>query len=362
MRRSESALRAFFDSPGMLRGIVEVVAGDIRFVSANKATAAAYGLTPDAVCGKLMSDLGTPPDLTREYMDRCEESRRTERAISFEMLRPFEDGDRWLLVTVSYLGTGTAGCPRFAFVALDITERRQAEEDLRKSTEELARSNRSLEQFAIVVSHDLQEPLRTVTGFVQLLQKKYANQPDADASTWIEFTLGGARRMEALIKDLLAYARVGTRGQQPVLIDAGAVLGQALENLHESIQETGAEITHSELPAVQADPSQLAQLFQNLLGNAMKFRGEAPPKVHVDARREGKAWRFSVSDNGIGIDPKFQDQIFEVFRRLHNRQQYEGTGIGLAICKKIVDRHGGRIWVESQPGQGATFSFTLPTR
>lgn len=362
LRRSESALRAFFDSPGMLRGIVEVVAGDIRFVSANKATAAAYGLTPDAVCGKLMSDLGTPPDLTREYMDRCEESRRTERAISFEMLRPFEDGDRWLLVTVSYLGTGTAGCPRFAFVALDITERRQAEEDLRKSTEELARSNRSLEQFAIVVSHDLQEPLRTVTGFVQLLQKKYANQPDADASTWIEFTLGGARRMEALIKDLLAYARVGTRGQQPVLIDAGAVLGQALENLHESIQETGAEITHSELPAVQADPSQLAQLFQNLLGNAMKFRGEAPPKVHVDARREGKAWRFSVSDNGIGIDPKFQDQIFEVFRRLHNRQQYEGTGIGLAICKKIVDRHGGRIWVESQPGQGATFSFTLPTR
>ena len=255
-----------------------------------------------------MSDLGTPPDLTREYMDRCEESRRTERAISFEMLRPFEDGDRWLLVTVSYLGTGTAGCPRFAFVALDITERRQAEEDLRKSTEELARSNRSLEQFAIVVSHDLQEPLRTVTGFVQLLQKKYANQPDADASTWIEFTLGGARRMEALIKDLLAYARVGTRGQQPVLIDAGAVSGQALENLHESIQETGAEITHSELPAVQADPSQLAQLFQNLLGNAMKFRGEAPPKVHVDARREGKAWRFSVSDNGIGIDPKFQDQ------------------------------------------------------
>ena len=168
--------------------------------------------------------------------------------------------------------------------------------------------------------------------------------------------------MEALIKDLLVHARVGTRGQQPVLIDAGAVLGQALENLHESIQETGAEITHSELPAVQADPSQLAQLFQNLLGNAMKFRGEAPPKVHVDARREGKAWRFSVSDNGIGIDPKFQDQIFEVFRRLHNRQQYEGTGIGLAICKKIVDRHGGRIWVESQPGQGATFSFTLPTR
>ena len=140
-----------------------------------------------------------------------------------------------------------------------------------------------------------------------------------------------------------------------------AALRQALDNLHESIQETGAEITHGELPTIRADLSQLAQLFQNLIGNALKFRSEAPPKIHVDACREGDYWRFSVRDNGIGIDAQFQDQIFQIFRRLHTQKQYAGTGIGLAICKKIVDRHGGRIWIESEPGQGATFCFTLPT-
>ncbi len=225
----------------------------------------------------------------------------------------------------------------------------------------MARSNQDLEQFAAVVSHDLQEPLRTISGFVQLLQKKYANQLDAEADTFIEHAVDGAKRMERLIKDLLAYSRVGTRRREPVPSDASGALRQAMHNLHESIQETGAEITHGELPTVRADPSQLAQLFQNLLGNAIKFRSEAPPKIHVDARRDGDCWQFSVSDNGIGIDPKFQNEIFEVFRRLHTRGQYGGTGIGLAICKKIVDRHGGRIWVESQPGQGATFHFTLPT-
>ena len=212
-----------------------------------------------------------------------------------------------------------------------------------------------------MVSHDLQEPLRTVSGFVQLLQKKYANQLDAEADNFIEYAVDGTKRMETLIKDLLAYARVGTRSREPVPIDAGAALRQALDNLHESIQETGAEITHGELPTVRADLSQLAQLFQNLIGNALKFRSEAPPKIHVDACREGDYWRFSVCDNGIGIDSQFQDQVFDVFRRLHTQKQYAGTGIGLAICKKIVDRHGGRIWVESEPGQGATFHFTLPT-
>jgi PAS domain S-box-containing protein len=243
----------------------------------------------------------------------------------------------------------------------NITARKKAEETLRRTAAELARSNNDLEQFAYVASHDLREPLRTVSGFVQLLQKKYADQLDAEARAFIGYAVDGAARMETLIKDLLAYARLGTRGREPVPTDAGAALRQVLDNLHESIRETAAEITHGELPAVRADPSQLTQLFQNLIGNAIKFRGEAPPKIHVDASRDGDGWRFSVSDNGIGIEPKHQEQIFEVFRRLHRREQYEGTGIGLAICKKIVDRHGGRIWVESEPGQGATFSFTLPT-
>jgi PAS domain S-box-containing protein len=243
----------------------------------------------------------------------------------------------------------------------DITERKRAEEALRKTAEELARSNRDLEQFASVASHDLQEPLRTVASFVQLLQKEYGNKLDAIASEYIDYAVDGAKRMQTLIHDLLAYARVGTRGREPSPTDAAAALRQALGDLRHSIQESGAEITHSELPTVLADPSQLAQLFQNLIGNALKFRGPSPPKIRIDARHEAGYWRFSVSDNGIGIDSQFREQIFDVFRRLHTREQYGGTGIGLAICKKIVDRHGGRIWVESQPKHGATFHFTLPT-
>jgi signal transduction histidine kinase len=239
-------------------------------------------------------------------------------------------------------------------------KRKQAEEALQKSAEELTRSNRELNQFSSVVSHDLQEPLRTVRGFVQLLEKKYAKQLDAEADSFIEYAVDGTKRMETLIKDLLAYSRVGTRSKEPVPIDAGAALRQALDNLRASIQEAGAEVTQGQLPTVRADPSQLPQLFQNLLGNAIKFRGQAPPQIHVEACRDGHCWLFSVRDNGIGIDPRLHTEVFEVFRRLHTQKQYEGTGIGLAICKKIVDRHGGRIWVESQPGEGATFSFTLP--
>ena len=211
-----------------------------------------------------------------------------------------------------------------------------------------------------MVSHDLQEPLRTVRGFVQLLQRKYENRLDAEADTFIEYAVDGTKRMETLIRDLLSYARVTTRNGELVPTDASVVLRQALDNLHVSIQEVGAEITHRALPVVRADPSQLVQLFQNLLGNALKFHGEAPPKIDVDACREGDYWRFLVRDNGIGIDSEFQEHIFEMFRRLHTRTQYPGTGIGLAICKNIVDRHGGRIWVESELGQGATFNFTIP--
>ena len=237
--------------------------------------------------------------------------------------------------------------------------RKHAEEALQKSAEALARSNKDLEQFASVASHDLQEPLRTVSGFVQLLQNKYANQLDAEADTFIKYAVDGTKRMETLIRDLLAYARVTTRSREMVSTDAGAALRLAIGNLEASIQEKGAEIVHGELPTVRADAGQLTQVFQNLIGNALKFRSEAPPKIRVDACREEDYWRFSAHDNGIGIDAKFQDHIFEMFRRLHTRQQYDGSGIGLAICKKIVDRHGGRIWVESEPGQGATFHFTI---
>ncbi len=242
----------------------------------------------------------------------------------------------------------------------DITKRKQAEQAERKTAEELRRSNEDLGQFAYVASHDLQEPLRMVTGFVQLLQKKYGGRLDADADQYIAYAVDGAMRMQTLINDLLAYSRVGTRGGERAPTDLGATLRHALGNLHAGIEETAAEITHGELPTLLADGTQLAQLFQNLIGNALKFRGDAPPKIHVDASRKGDDWLFSVRDNGIGIDPEFRERIFLIFQRLHTRQKYPGTGIGLAVCKKIVDRHGGRIWVESQPGEGATFYFTIP--
>jgi signal transduction histidine kinase len=250
---------------------------------------------------------------------------------------------------------------RHAILAMNnITARKRAEDALRQTAVELTRSNEDLGQFAYVASHDLQEPLRMVAGFLQLLEKKYGNQLDSDAHQFIEHAVDGAKRMQTLIDDLLSYSRVGTRGRELAPIDAGAALQRALDNLRTSIEETAAEIAHGELPTVRADATQLAQLFQNLIGNALKFRSAAQPAIRVDACRKEHVWQFSVRDNGIGIAPESRDRVFLIFQRLHTRRQYPGTGIGLAICKKIVERHGGQIWVESQPGQGATFSFTLP--
>jgi signal transduction histidine kinase len=242
----------------------------------------------------------------------------------------------------------------------EISERKRAEEALKEKTEELARSNRDLEQFAYVASHDLQEPLRMVTSYVQLLARRYKGKLDSDADEFIGFAEGGAIRMWKLTNDLLTYSRVGTRSKQLEPTDCETVLNQSLNNLKVAIEENGAVVTHDPLPTVMADNPQLVQLFQNLIGNAIKFRGKEPPRVHVSAGRNGNGWTFSVRDNGIGIAPEYAERIFIIFQRLHGREEYPGTGIGLAICQKIVERHGGRIWVESQVGKGATFHFTLP--
>ncbi len=239
---------------------------------------------------------------------------------------------------------------------MDISARKRAEQELRRSNEEL-------ERFAYVASHDLQEPLRMVERYVQLLAKRYKGNLDADADEFINYAVQGAVRMQRLVEDLLAYSRVGTHGV-PVPTEAGTALDNALVGLKLAIAEASATVTHDALPTVRADPGQLEHLFANLIGNALKFRGADAPRVHVAARRDGDRWVFSVKDNGIGIDPRYFDRIFVLFERLHGREQYPGTGIGLAICKKIVEGHGGRIWVESQPeggaGGGATFFFTLP--
>ncbi|MFA7241451.1 MAG: ATP-binding protein [Sulfuricellaceae bacterium] len=247
-----------------------------------------------------------------------------------------------------------------AHIVRDITERKRAAEDLAKKTAELARSNQELEQFAYIASHDLQEPLRMVSSYVQLLARRYQGKLDQDADEFIHYAVDGATRMQRLITDLLSYSRVGTRGKAFEPIDGYQVLAAALDNLQLAIADNAATITHDPLPTVTADSSQLTQLFQNLIGNAIKFHGEQPPAIHIGAQQHGDEWLFSIRDNGIGIAPENFERIFLIFQRLHTREEYPGTGIGLAVCKRIVERHGGRIWLESQPGQGTTFFFTLP--
>ena len=242
----------------------------------------------------------------------------------------------------------------------EITERHTAEENLIKLNEDLTRSNRDLEQFAYAASHDLQEPLRMVASYTELLARRYDGLLDEQGHTFITYALEGATRLKRLIDDLLVYSRVGTVGRLRAPTDTRAVVAEALRNLQASLEESGALVTVGDLPTVRADSSQLIQLFQNLVGNAIKFRRSCEAlRIVISARNLGEEWRFSVRDNGIGIDPQYADKVFDIFQRLHSREEYPGTGIGLALCKRIVERHGGRIWVESTPGQGATFHFTL---
>ena len=243
----------------------------------------------------------------------------------------------------------------------EVTERAAAEQALREKTDALGRSNAELEQFAYVASHDLQEPLRMVSSYMQLFEKRYAGEVDAQAQKYINYAVEGAKRMQALIGGLLEFSRVGRVDEPFGPVDTGSALDHALLNLRSAIEESHAAVTRGQLPTVTGNAGRLAQVFQNLIGNAIKFRRrDEAPTIHVSALAQRKEWLFAVHDNGIGIDPQYLERIFVIFQRLHTRAEYPGTGIGLSICKKVIERHGGRIWVESQPGAGATFHFTLP--
>jgi signal transduction histidine kinase len=239
-------------------------------------------------------------------------------------------------------------------------DHQRAEQDLARKVEELARSNRDLEQFAYVASHDLQEPLRMVAAYTQLLAERYRGKLDKDADKYIGYAVEGALRMQTLVFDLLAYSRVGHNGVDCKPSDCNNVVQEALLNSKSLIEESGAVVTYDRLPMVAAERTQLLQLFQNLIGNAVKFRGKEAPVIRVSAEPQGTQWLFTVADNGIGIAPEHKDVIFVIFQRLHGRGEYPGNGVGLAICKKIVEHFGGRIWFESEPDHGCTFYFTLP--
>ena len=336
------------------------IAPDGTITDVNSATEQATGCSREELIGADFCDYFTDPQRAR---DGYQQVFREGRVHDYELDIRHRDGH---LTTVLYNasvyrdeGGQVAGV--FA-TARNITLRKQALEALARRTAELERSNQELQQFAYVASHDLQEPLRAVASFTKLLAERYHDRLDADANDFIGFAVDGARRAQRLINDLLAYSRVGTRGKPFAPTNCETVLKDALADLAAAAEESRGQVTHDPLPVVEADETQLGQLFRNLIGNALKFHGADEPRVHVSAERNLGAWRFSVRDNGIGIDPQYAEAIFNVFQRLHTSAEYPGTGIGLAIAKKIVERHGGRIWVESVPGKGATFFFTLPIK
>lgn len=361
--RMSKVLAATFEN--MADG-VRVFDKNLRLIACNKKSLDMFGYPPK------FAEIGTPyEDFVSLNVERGDYGRdggaelaeridRAHRGVGGNREHRMPDGRVILKLRNGMPGGG------FVTTYQDITERKRSEQalaeqahKLQQAMEELQRSNSELEQFAYVASHDLQEPLRMVASYCQLLQRRYAAKLDGDAHEFIGFAVEGAKRMQSLINDLLLYSRVGTKGKPFVAAPLEQVLTAALANLTVSIEEATAEITHDPLPVVQGDEVQLLQLLQNLLGNALKFRRELPVRIHVGAQREGEQWLISVADNGIGIESQYAERIFMIFQRLHTREQYPGTGIGLSVCKKIVERHGGKIWVEPAPTGGSVFKFTM---
>jgi PAS domain S-box-containing protein len=333
----------------------------------NRGAEVLYGWRPEEAVGKNMQQLLQTTVLQHRQttpvpsMDHLKALVRDEGQWTGELAQVTRSGQTMVVASRWSLRRNDQGDPDAVLeINTDISDRKRMEEALVEQTTELARSNKELQEFAYVASHDLQEPLRMVTNFTQLLAERYAPQLGGDAREFIAFAVDGTVRMQALIQDLLAYSRVGTQGRAFAPVACNEALSRAVSNLRISIAENAALVSHEELPVVQADATQLVQLFQNLIGNGIKFKGVNTPRVHVSAVRQADAWIFATQDNGIGIEAPYAERIFEIFQRLHRREEYPGTGIGLAICKKIVERHKGKIWMESEPGHGSTFFFSIP--
>ncbi|MGA7615153.1 MAG: PAS domain S-box protein [Thermoanaerobaculia bacterium] len=326
----------------------------------NPAAERIFGYTAAEIVGKPILIL-FPSDRHGEEQNILSRIARGEHVVHYETVRLRKNGEPIdVSVTISPIHDETGRVVGASKIARDITDRKRLEAEAWRRTEELARSNAELEQFAFVASHDLQEPLRGVVGCVELLQKRHGPQLNTDARELISLAVESSMRMQNLIEDLLEYSRVGRPHLEKRRVDLDGALDRALSSLAATIARTGAVVTRGELPVVSGDRRQLSQVFENLIGNAIKFRSECPLKIHISAQREREGWIISVADNGIGIETRFLEKIFGLFQRLHPRARYPGTGVGLPICRKVIERHGGRIWVDSTPGEGSTFSFLLP--
>jgi PAS domain S-box-containing protein len=356
MRASELRYRRLFESAK--DGILILDAGTGMVVEVNPFLIKLLGFSHEAFLGKKVWELGFFKDIIANQ-DNFAELQQKEYIRYEDMALETSDGRR---IQVEFISNVYRVNHQKVIQCniRDISERKQTEEKFARIMADLESSNKELEQFAYVASHDLQEPLRMVSSYTQLLAQRYEGQLDDTARKYIHYAVDGAIRMQTLINDLLAYSRVGTRSQPLAPTDSHSALGEAIRNLVVMIEENHAIVTNDDLPTVRADASQLVLVFQNLLANAIKFRREDLPRVHVSAQDHGREWVFSVQDNGIGIAPQHAKRVFVIFQRLHTREEYPGTGIGLAVCQRIVERHGGKIWFESEPGKGATFFFTLP--
>jgi PAS domain S-box-containing protein len=360
LRQQEAFLKSIYDGTEQAIFVVDISAdGNLHYTNFNPVSEKYAGVTNADIQGKTPEEAfgATLGSILRQNYERC---LQTGTSISYEEQLDFDTNIIWTLTTLVPLRDDQGQIYRIIGTATNISDRKTAELELQQQKQDLARSNDELQQFAYVASHDLQEPLRMITSYLELLERRYKGQLDPKADQFIAYAVDGAARMQILINDLLKYSRVGSRRQSLEQVDCEVVLQNVLRNLQVAIAEKKAVITHDVLPQVNADITQLTQLFQNLIGNAIKFHGEDPPKIHIGIEQRNDKWLFSVCDNGIGIESQYVDRIFVIFQRLHNRTDYPGTGMGLAICKKIVERHGGNLWVESTPKQGSTFYFTLP--
>lgn len=362
LRRERDLAQKYLDSVGVIILTLDAT-GEITFI--NQRGCDVLGYKEEELIGKNWFDACIPIDAREEVEGALGRlmAGEVEPSAYDESMVITKTGARRIIAWHNTVLANEAGQPIGVLRSgEDVTERKQLEREIARRAEELARSNTELEQFASIASHDLQEPLRMVASFLQLLEQRYKGKLDSDADDFIAYAVDGANRMQALINDLLTYSRVDTQGKPPEPTDCNEVLNRVLINLRVVIEESGAVVSRDELPVIMADDVQIGQVFQNLVGNAIKFRSDEPLRIHVGVKRKNGYWLFSVDDNGVGIDQQYADRIFRIFQRLHTREEYPGTGIGLAVCKRIVERHGGHIWLKAKSGRGSTFCFTIPDK